>query len=151
MNGLHSVYSTAAKFEFQINTGLRRGWPSPGRVAPDVRRLFDIQPFTSASATTSPTATHSPTRLTLIQRSVLNKISALHFDCLPLRASAFAHGSYLKKERETIRKYLEVTALRFADVTNTFGTRDSLSPLDANFLGILTPLLANVRVSLTGP
>ena len=146
MNGLHSVYSTAAKFEFQINTGLRRGWPSPAK-----SRQMSGTYSTLASATTSPTATHSPTRLTLIQRSVLNKISALHFDCLPLRASAFAHGSYLKKERETIRKYLEVTALRFADVTNTFGTRDSLSPLDANFLGILTPLLANVRVSLTGP
>ena len=59
MIGLYNMYSRAAKFEFRIecmHPGMRRGWPSPGRVAPDVRRLFDIQPFTSASATTLPTA-----------------------------------------------------------------------------------------------
>ena len=58
---------------------------------------------------------------------------------------------HVKKERETIHKYLEVTAQRFEDVTNTLGTRVSLPPLDTNFLGILTTLFANVRFSLTGP
>ena len=43
------------------------------------------------------------------------------------------------REKRRIREDFEVAAQRLQDVTNSFGTRASLHPLDTNVFGILSP------------
>jgi hypothetical protein len=44
-----------------------------------------------------------------------------------------------EREKRCLREDFEVAAQRLQDVTNAFGTRASLPPLDTNVFGILSP------------